>query len=84
MTTLIYVIVWLVKIYSYIVIAAALVSFFLPPFNPIRSFLDKIVEPLLNPIRRILPTLGGFDFSPIVLILILQLVESLLLGLIRL
>lgn len=84
MTTLIFVIVWVVRIYSYIIIADALVLFFIPPFNPIRSFLDRLVSPLLNPIRRILPTLGGFDFSPIVLILILQLVESLLLGLLRL
>jgi YggT family protein len=47
------------------------------PFNPVRAFLDKLVEPLLGPIRRIVPPIGGLDFSPLVLIILLQVVESL-------
>jgi YggT family protein len=70
------------KILTYTVIIDALLSFFLPPYNPFRNFLDRLVEPLLNPIRRIVPTLGGMDFSPIVLILIFQLLEFLLVRLI--
>ena len=69
------------EILTLVVIANALLSFVLPPFNPVRTFLDKIVEPLLNPIRRFVPAIGGFDFSPIILLLALQLLEYLLLQL---
>ncbi len=41
-------------------------------------FLDRLTEPLLRPIRRILPDLGGIDLSPMVLILIIILIQRLL------
>lgn len=47
--------------------------------NPLTSVLRLswvITEPLLSPIRRLLPRTGMFDFSPIVLIIVLQIVES--------
>jgi YggT family protein len=62
-----------------IILADIVVSFFLSPYQPIRETLDRIVNPLLNPIRRILPQTGMFDFSPVVLILILQLLEYIVL-----
>ena len=40
------------------------------------DFLQKITEPALGPIRRILPNLGGIDLSPVVLILILIFVQN--------
>ncbi len=49
--------------------------------NFVRSVLralDAITEPLLRPIRRILPDLGGIDLSPMVLILIIILIQRLL------
>ena len=62
-----------------IVLADIIVSFFLSPYHPVRSFLDRIVNPLLSPIRRILPQTGMLDFSPVVLILLLQLLEYIVL-----
>ena len=60
-------------------------SWILAPYHPIREALDRIVEPLLAPIRRILPMTGPIDFSPMILIIAIILVEriltSLLLGL---
>jgi len=64
-----------------IVIADALVSFVLPPYHSVRVFLDRIVDPMLAPIRRIVPAIGGMDFSPIVLIILLELIEFLILRL---
>lgn len=55
-----------------LVIVAAILSFVMDPYHPIRRGVDNIVEPMLAPIRRILPTIGMFDFSPLVLILIIQ------------
>jgi YggT family protein len=48
------------------------------PFHPIRRTVDQVVNPLLDPIRRLLPPLGGIDFSPIILIILIQIVFSLL------
>ena len=42
------------------------------------DFLYRITEPLLRPIRRFLPNLGGLDLSPIVLILLLQFARNLI------
>jgi len=47
--------------------------------HPLMRFLYNITEPLLAPIRRRLPMVGPLDFSPMVLILILWLVEQALL-----
>lgn len=42
------------------------------------ELLDRIVEPLLRPIRRLLPDVGGIDLSPMVLILILVLIDRII------
>ncbi len=55
-----------------LVIVSAILSFVMDPYHPIRRGVDNIVEPMLAPIRRILPPVGMLDFSPLVLILILQ------------
>jgi YggT family protein len=67
------------RVFSLIVIVDVLLSFLLPPFNPVKTFLDKIVEPFLNPIRKLIPSMGPFDFSPVILLIVLQLIEYLLL-----
>jgi YggT family protein len=64
------------RVLSFIVIVDVLLSYFMSPIQPVRAFLDRIVEPLLSPIRRIVPSMGGLDFSPVVLIVILQILES--------
>lgn len=42
------------------------------PYNPIVRFIRQITDPLLNGIRRVLPPLGGLDFSAFVAILVIQ------------
>ncbi|MOA67946.1 YGGT family protein [compost metagenome] len=44
--------------------------------------LDQVVEPLLRPFQRLLPPMGGLDFSPIIAILVLQFVGRLIAGLV--
>ena len=41
------------------------------------DFLDRITEPVLRPIRRVMPNLGGIDISPILLILLIYFVRDL-------
>lgn len=64
-----------------VVIVDAVLSFVVPPWHPWRRALDRIVEPLLRPIRRALPPIGGLDFSPLVLIILIGLVRQFLLRL---
>lgn len=66
---------------SIVVMVDVILSYFMSPYQPIRRTLDSIVEPMLNPIRRVMPSLGGLDFSPVVLIVLIQLVETLLVTL---
>jgi len=62
------------------VLASVLLSYFLPPYNNVRVFLDRVVNPLLVPIRRVVPPLGMIDFSPIVLIILIQVIEWVLIS----
>ena len=59
--------------YMYIIIARALISWVNPdPYNPIVQFLYRITEPVLNPLRRLVPAWKmGMDLSPMIAILII-------------
>lgn len=74
---------YIVQILSLVIIIDIFLSYFMDPFNPIRSTLDRIVSPLLNPIRRIVPPLGMLDLSPLVLLILIQVVGSILISLLR-
>ena len=50
-------------------------SWFVPPDFPLRRWIDGFINQLLDPIRRIVPNIGMFDISPIILMLILQLLQ---------
>lgn len=61
-----------------LVIVSVILSYFMSPYHPVRETLDRLVEPMLRPIRRVLPSLGAFDFSPLVLIILVQLIGTVL------
>ncbi len=61
-----------------LVLMKVILSYFMDPFHPFRRTVDQIVDPLLDPIRRILPSFGGIDFSPIVLMILINIVFSLI------
>jgi YggT family protein len=62
----------------WLVIIAVLLSYFMDPYHPIRRAVDSVVEPMLAPIRRIVPLVGMLDFSPFILLLLIQLVRNIL------
>ncbi len=69
----------LLQIYAYVVLASVLLSWIqLGPDNPIRKIVDALVEPVLDPIRKVIPSIGGLDFSPLAVYLGIRLVISLL------
>lgn len=68
----------LLDIYSWVVIIRALISWVSPdPYNPIVRILSKLTEPLLRPLRKLVPPerMGGLDLTPLILILLIQLVK---------
>ncbi|MEM6664986.1 MAG: YggT family protein [Pseudomonadota bacterium] len=75
------------RLYTYVIIASAVFSwlFAFNIVNPNNQFvrtvaemLYRLTEPVLGPIRRMLPSLGGIDISPIVLLLGIFFIQSLL------
>ena len=78
---------WLLNAYSWVIIAAALITWVSPdPRNPIVLFLRQVTEPVLAPVRRLLPPwkTGGLDFSPLIVIIAIQFVERVIFpGLLR-
>lgn len=66
------------QILSILIIADSLLSFVLSPLHPVREALGRILGPLYAPIRRIMPPMSGLDFSPIVLLILVQVLVGLL------
>lgn len=62
---------WTFNIVLWITLIQAILSW-VNPIAPIMPMLTTLTAPLLNPIRRVLPNLGGLDLSPLVLIIIAQ------------
>jgi YggT family protein len=85
MRALLDVILLILQIYVWLLIAAAVLSW-LVAFNVVNTrnqvvhmigdFLYRITEPVLRPIRSIMPNLGGIDISPVILILIIFFIQN--------
>jgi YggT family protein len=73
---------WLLNLYSWVIIAAALITWVSPdPRNAIVQFLHRVTEPVLAPVRRLLPPwkTGGLDLSPLIVLIAIQFVERVIL-----
>jgi len=78
---------YVLTLYIYILIAAAVLSWLIA-FNVVNTrnnavhmigeFLYRVTEPVLRPIRNVLPNLGGIDISPIIVILVIIFIQSVL------
>jgi YggT family protein len=69
----------LLNLYSVILFVSVILSWTgLPYDHPVMKVSRALTEPLLAPIRRILPTIGGFDFSPMVLIVLIGVLQRVL------
>ena len=65
-------------LYMWIVIVRALLSWVSPdPYNPIVRFLYRVTEPVLRPVRRLIPMGNiGIDISPVIVIVIIYLLQN--------
>jgi len=71
----------LANLLTILIIIWVIVTWILPPLHPLREALDRIVNPMLAPIRRVLPMMGMIDLSPMILIILIELVSRILISL---
>ena len=69
------------RVIIFLVLIQVLLSYFMAPYHPLRQTIDSVLEPIYAPIRKYLPQTGIFDFSPIILIIVVQLIAWLLIRL---
>jgi YggT family protein len=72
----------LAQLLTLLVFVYILSTWVFPPFHSFRQTLANIVEPMLAPIRRLIPPIGMFDFSPFIFMIIVQVLATILIGLI--
>jgi YggT family protein len=68
---------------SLLVFVYVLLGYFLSPYHPVRRLIGQIVEPMLTPIRKVVPPINGIDLSPLILIILLQVIGTVLISLLR-
>ena len=88
---LISLIIWIFRLMYFAILGRIVLSFIIPmmggrPHPMLMSAYDlltQVTDPILLPIRRVLPTFGRLDFSPIVAIILLQVIEAVLVRALR-
>ena len=65
----------------FLIILDVVLTYIMRPEQPFRYALDQIINPLLEPIRKLLPQNIRIDFSPMILIIIIEIVQVILIGL---
>ena len=69
------------NVYILLIVLNVFLPYFLPSTNRFREIVDQLVRPLLALIQRYLPPIGRFDFSPVALVILVQLITYLLVNL---
>lgn len=70
-----------VQLITLLIIVKVFLSYFLSPFHPLRVYLDKIMDPIQIPLRKLIPPVGMLDLSPIILIIVVQLLGRMIISL---
>ncbi len=74
------IIVLILNLFVILLVVRAVLSWVRPgpesPIRPVADFVHKATEPVLAPIRSVLPPMGGFDFSPLLVIVLISVIRS--------
>ena len=88
MRPIVFILIQIINLYIYLLIASAILSWLIafnvvntrnPVVHMIAELLYRLTEPVLRPIRSLLPNMGGIDISPIILFLIILFIQSVIL-----
>ena len=74
---------FIVRLLSIIVIIYVFLAYFMAPYHPIRLTFTRIVDPVLKPIRKFVPLIGMVDFSPFILLILIQILGRILIAVLR-
>ena len=69
------------NILELLVIISVILSYFMDRYHPVRRWVDSVVDPMLMPIRRVVPLIGMLDISPIILIVLIRIISNLIINL---
>lgn len=68
-------------LFTLLILARVLMSWVqVDPYHPVAQFIYQATEPILKPVREVLPPAAGFDFSPIVVLIIAQVVGQIIIN----
>jgi YggT family protein len=74
----------IVQMITVLLIVNALLSFApLDPWHPVRRFMNQLTEPILRPFRGLMPPVGMFDFTPMIALIVIQILGQLVILIIR-
>jgi len=75
-------IIWMfVELYSFVILARVLMSWVnIDPYSPLARVIFDLTEPVLAPVRNMLPPSAGLDFSPIIVMVLLQILGQILIS----
>ncbi|MFU8826430.1 MAG: YggT family protein [Brevefilum sp.] len=73
----------IISVLTLAVVIYTLLRMILAPYHPVVNVLAQVIEPLFTPIRNSVPPINGLDFSPLILIIGLQVLGSLIVALLR-
>ena len=82
-TILIQIIYFLSQALILLIIISVILSYVMDRYHPVRRWVDSVVEPMLMPIRRVVPLVGMLDFSPLILIILIRILSNLIIRLLR-
>lgn len=72
----------IVTVLMWIIVVHAVLTWLLSPYHPYVQMLGQAAEPVLKPFRRLPLTIGSIDFSPLVAVIVLNVIKNILLRLI--
>lgn len=66
----------ILNVYFFAILMRAILSWVNPnPHSPINEILTKLTDPILAPVRRFIPVIGGFDLSPVIVLILIQIIH---------
>jgi len=72
---------WLFRLYELLILVRVLFSWIRPdPYNPIVRVVHQLTDPVMEPLRRIIPPMGMVDITPIVALILISIIQQLVVG----